>query len=308
MKFLMDLWKLLMSETGEAGDSTEEQVQDETVDQVTTQDEPEVTDAFEQAKVSGQSQTQNTEEQFIDPKDLPEELKPHWKRMHREYNKRLQGIKEHQNKAEAYDRFYNDPQFAEQTLQAWAKQNGLVITRNGEVKQDPQQAGPQAKAPAALVEQFKRNLSPELQWMAESQADAFWAAQQMLMQPLAQKQQEAVMTQRNQEYDELASELAEVAPEWVDKEEEMLGLLEFLTGQEMKHKTYGSKLQILYNIVTGNAAAVKTATQRMVQGVKNRTANGNRVTNSTPNLAERIKKANKNDAWELAKQAALNGE
>jgi hypothetical protein len=300
----------LLSETGEVGDSTEEQ-QAEAETPVTGQDDqPQVeADAFEQAHASGEtSQHQETEENFIDPKDLPDEIKPHWKRMHREYNKRLKDIKDLKSKASTYDRFYNDSAFADQVLQEWANRNGFTLTRSGEVK-PTQQSQQQAKAPPELVEHVKSQLSPELQWMAESQANSIWAAQQMMLAPLQRQQQERQLEARNAEYDKYAEELSETAPEWEDKEEEMTDLLHFLNGSEMNHKKYGNKLSLLYNVVTGNAAAISQATKRMVAGVKNKNTNGNRnTTRTSPNLAERIKKANNRDAWDMAVQAALDQE
>lgn len=297
------LWRILLSVRGEVGDTTEGEPSEEVVES-TGQDDQSGTDAFEQAKASGQSQVQETEEQFIDPATLPDEIKPHWKRMHSEYNKRLKAIKDVKSKSETYDRFYNDPAYANQVLQGWAAQNGYTLTKAGEQAQATKQQ--QAKAPEALIEAFKQNLSPELQWMAESQANAYWSAQQMMMAPLAKRQQESELASRNAEYDTLAEELTETAPEWEDKETEMTELVDFLTGPNMRHKKFGNKLSLLYNIVNGNSAAVSEATKRMVAGVKNRNANGNRtVTRSAPNLAERIKKASTNDAWELAKNAAL---
>jgi hypothetical protein len=299
----------LLSERGEIGDSTEEQ-QAEAETPVTGQDDqPQVeADAFEQAHASGDVPAQDTEEQFIDPKDLPDEIKPHWKRMHREYNKRLKDIKDLRSKSEVYDRFYNDPSYANNVLQEWAARNGLTLTRSGEVKQT-QQSQQQAKAPPELVEHVKSQLSPELQWMAESQANSIWAAQQMMLAPLQRQQQERQLEARNAEYDKYAEELSETAPEWEDKEEEMTDLLHFLNGSEMNHRKYGNKLSLLYNVVTGNAAAISQATKRMVAGVKNKNTNGNRnVARTSPNLAERIKKASNRDAWDMAVQAALDQE
>lgn len=300
-----NIWAILMSETGEVGDSTEGSANEEVVEITGQDDQFEAgADAFEQAKDSVEAQPQTSEENFIDPKTLPDEIKPHWKRMHSEYNKRLKAIKDIKSKSETYDRFYNDSAYANQVIQAWAQQNGFTLTKAGEQVQATKQQ--QAKAPDALIEAFKQNLSPELQWMAESQANAYWSAQQMMMAPLAKRQQESELASRNAEYDTLAEELTETAPEWEDKENEMTELVDFLTGPSMRHKKFGNKLSLLYNIVNGNSAAVSEATKRMVQGVKNRNANGNRtVTRSAPNLAERIKKASTNDAWELAKQAAL---
>lgn len=300
-----NIWAILMSETGEVGDSTEGSANEEVVEITGQDDQFEAgADAFEQAKDSVEAQPQTSEENFIDPKTLPDEIKPHWKRMHSEYNKRLKAIKDIKSKSETYDRFYNDSAYANQVIQAWAQQNGFTLTKAGEQVQATKQQ--QAKAPDALIEAFKQNLSPELQWMAESQANAYWSAQQMMMAPLAKRQQESELASRNAEYDTLAEELTETAPEWEDKETEMTELVDFLTGPSMRHKKFGNKLSLLYNIVNGNSAAVSEATKRMVQGVKNRNANGNRtVTRSAPNLAERIKKASTNDAWELAKQAAL---
>jgi DNA-binding transcriptional MerR regulator len=230
--------------------------------------------------------------------------------MHREYNKRLKEIKHSKDKAEIYDRFYGDSQYADQVVRAWAQQNGFTLAKSGEVVQNTQQNQQQGqKAPSQLVEAFKAKLPPELHWMAESQADAFWAAQQMMMAPLQKQQQEGQLAARNQEYDTLAEELAEVAPEWEDREDDMTELLGFLTSPDMKHKKFGSKLSLLYNVLTGNAAAISQVTNRMNKGIKNKNTNGNRtIQNTKPNLADRIRKASKEDAWALAVKSAEGSE
>jgi len=109
-----------------------------------------------------------------------------------------------------------------------------------------------------------------------------------------------------QEYDRLAQELSESHPGWEQHENDMDELLGFMSSPAMTHPKFGSKHKILLNAITSNAAAVAEATKRMNGSVKNANRSGSpqRVVS---NLQQRIKQAsNNNDAWELAKQAALN--
>ena len=260
--------------------------------------------------ISQQTQPEPNEfEKLIPPNELPDELKGHWKRMHGAYSKLLNNQRELQQKAAVVDQFYSNQDYARQVLIQWASQNGYQLAPIGQQHQQQQQAQAQQQfnaPPAEFVDAVRARLKPELQWMAEDLAASQWTAQQMLLQPLIQQSQKAQYEQRSQEWDGLADQLSETAPGWEEHEPVMDELLQFLQSPAMKHPKFGSKLQLLYNAITSNAAAVAEATNRMNRAVRNsgRVGGNARVVS---NLQDQIRKASSNNqAWELAKRAALN--
>src|SRR3972149_88297 len=215
------------------------------------------------------------EESFITPSELPEELKPHWKRMHRAYTKVMEGHKQLEEKAALVDRFGTDPGFALQTIQQAAQQMGYSLTK-AQAAQVVESAAASVGggAPAELVEAVKARLSPELQWMAKSLADTQWVGMQMQVAPIQKEREQERVTRRNQEYQELAEELGEQAPGWEEHEDDMEELLTFLKSDRMKHRKFGSKLTLLHGIVTGNASAVASAVRRVGEAGRNRSGTG----------------------------------
>jgi len=251
---------------------------------------------------TGDTSSAQDKESFIDPSSLPEELKPHWKRMHRAYTKRLEEFKQAKEKALAYDRFYSDENFRLQTLQEAARQLGFSLTK---AQAQNLAASSGYEAPAEIVEAVRARLDPSLQWMAKSLADAPYTVYRMATDPEKKQQAEMQLKQREKEYEELASELTERAPGWEEREDEMMELLDFLQGPSMRHKKFGSKLELLYNLVTGNASAILEATKRMGQAAKNRIVSGTTNRQTVPNYDERIRKAKTNqEAWAIAAKMA----
>jgi len=245
------------------------------------------------------------EESFIDPSELPDEIKPHWSRMHRAYTKKLEEIKGIRDKADTVDRFYSDPKFASATVEEWARQNGYSLTK-GQTQQVVNQMHQTMGAPPQLVEAIKSRLSPAMQWMAEDLANAQWAAQETFQTPIKQQQQKELSERMKAEYDEIAGRLTETSPGWEEHESEMVELKKFLESSSMKHKKFGSKLEILHNLVTKNAGAISEATRRMADAGKNRVTTGNNNRGITPNVQERIGKAKHiEDKWAVAAEAAI---
>src|SRR5690349_19928608 len=128
---------------------------------------PQQTDSAQPVTDGTQVQEQAQEETFLDgdgnldPRKLDAALQPIFKRMQAAYTKRMQGVAEIREKAAVVDRFYNDANFAHQTLAQWATQNGYTLTPVGGQQQPQQQRqGGNGQAPAFLVEQFKANLQP----------------------------------------------------------------------------------------------------------------------------------------------------
>lgn len=245
-------------------------------------------------------------ESFINPKDLPEEIKPHWKRMHGAYNKFLGQKKELEEKAQLVDRFYSDANFRRETLRQWAAQDGVAL---------PQAQGSNGHAatvsgdvPSQYVEMAKASLPTELQWMAESQAKlAYTIGKAMVgdaLKPYEEKTQATTKTQRAEQYETLAQQLSEAVPGWEEHEDDMGELHAFLQSDQMTHKRFGSKLRLLYDVVTKNAVAMQTAVKRIGGAGKNRTTSGQQV-RTIDNTDDRIRKAPTNEAaWDMAMQKA----
>ena len=110
---------------------------------------------------------------FFDPKALPPELQKHWRSMQGAYTKKMQQFAQGRDALELVQRFNTDPAFRRATLQQYAHELGIQ-------GQAPPPAGtPQQQAPQEFVQAFKSALPAELQWMADSQANAFknsWGA------------------------------------------------------------------------------------------------------------------------------------
>ncbi len=250
----------------------------------------------------------------LDPTKLPPEIQPIFKKMQGAYTKKMQEAAEWRRQAEIVERFNNDRDFGFQTVAQWAARNGFSLAPVGAGQGQQPQAQQQAfqrpnQADPRLIETIKANLPPELQWMAEAQAPALQQAVQQMLAPLAQQltqaQQHSTRQVMEREWDDLASQLSDVAPGWEEHESEMVELLDFLQGTQMKHPKYGSKHALLYNLVTGNAAATAQVTRRMQQAATNRPSSGMTTGRTTSNLADRIKNAkNSTEAFKLAALAA----
>ncbi len=313
MKDLIE--SLFLSERGEVGDETvaddttlAPETDEGTVDvaeESTTTDNPE-----QQSDATTQAQRDDflATEENLDPRKLDPALQPIFKRMQGVYTKRMQDIAEIRDKAATVDKFYTDPNFAQQTILQWATQNGYQITPvNG---QRPAQQGQQAQQgdapPAYLVEAFKQKLAPELQWMAEPQAAAMWSAMQGMLQPVLEQNQVRGRQEREGEWNKHAQSLSEVAPGWEEHEDAMGELFDFLKSDNLHHPTYGSKIQMLYDLATARSASLKQAQQRVANAGKNRVSSSRPTGNRANSVEDDILKAKPQDAWELAKKHALS--
>ncbi len=81
------------------------------------------------ATATPQGSQHQREDQFYDPNDLPEELKPHWKKMQGTFTKKMQGIKSIREKSDMVDKFNTDPEYARQIIQQRAAAIGLTLTK-----------------------------------------------------------------------------------------------------------------------------------------------------------------------------------
>ena len=249
---------------------------------------------------------------FINPSELPEELKPHWSRMHRAYTKGREEINAGKADLEFLSRFRSDPAFARQVVQQEAARLGLPLTAGSQPAS--QTNGTQAATtpahaegvPPELVREIEDALPPELKWMAPAQALASWRATQRAVAPLVQESQQTKHAARLSEYDRLAEELSASAPGWEEHEKPMNELLAFLRSPALTHPTFGNKLALLHGVVTKDARATVAAVTRMGDAVRNRTSTGHSGRSVTPNIAEQVRSAKNNDeAMRLASQHAI---
>lgn len=330
-QFLAHAWKLLVQEHGQVGDAgmadsggdafgDSQQASPDGFD--ATDDTTGMTVREEAQPVQAQQQpAQATEESFVDPSSLPPELKAHWGRMHKAYTKALEGARGVQDKAAIVDRFQNDPQFAAQTVAQWAQQNGVQFAPRGQQQAPQQQQG--GNVPAQIVEAMRQQLkatTPELEWMAPSLAPAMWAAIQQAVAPLAQaqlqsqqgqwqarqQQEQAYYGQQLQAYQQTTNQLSESHPGWEEREDEMTEMLNFFTSPELHHPQYGSKVELLYNLVTGGSAATQKAVRRMNDATRLRSGSGQVGRAATTNVSERVRNASsRSDAFRIAGEAAI---
>ena len=316
----MENWNsLLLSERGEvpdptaqAPDGTEGTGEVETAADLAT-DTSDTTQAD-----ATQGDAKGDEDTFLkgsdlDPRKLPPELQPIFKRMQGVYTKKFQDFSTLRQKADVVDKFYADQNFARETLIGWAAQNGYQLTpingANASQGVTKALADPGAQGvPPQLVEAFKQELAPELQWMAPSQAAATWKVMQNLLAPVLKSQEQGQAQARQQEYEKYADELRSVAPGWEEHEDVMTELHDFLKSDQMFHPRYGSKIQMVYDLATKNGAALKQATDRVNAAAKNRVSSGRSGgTSSRPSITDQIAKAkSSDDAFKLAAQHALS--
>ena len=250
-------------------------------------------------------------ESFINPADLPPELKGHWSRMHSAYTKALNKAKDAVEKAGMVDKFWSDPDFAKQSITEWSQRHGIPVSFGGQPNAGaPAGAAPGSRAtgsiPQELIEAIEAELPAELRWMAKPLAASSWKAHGAVIAPMLRETRQKEASQRSAEYEDLATELTEVAPGWEEHEEEMSQLLDFLRSPELRHRRWGSKLQVLHAIVTGNATATREAVRRMGDAARSRTTTGVPGRSTTTNIADRVRGAKSDhEAIQIAAEHAV---
>ena len=279
----------------------EEELQVEETTETTT--EPEVT-----IQPATEPSTATQAEPFFDPAALPAELQPVWKKMQASFTKKMQGLShERQELSQQVDyarRLQTDPEFARTEILRAAPGLGLTL-QNGGASRATGTPSPGAAPPPEFVEAIRSELPPELQWMAEGQAKATWKATQALLAPLLERQQQETRGRHEQEYELLADQLSTKAPTWTEHEEDIAELDRFLSSPALKHPVFGSKLELLYNIVNRTNTGTQEAVRRMNQAGRNRTGVSRVETGTTPNLVEQVKKApTLQSAFAIAAKAA----
>lgn len=265
--------------------------------------------AVEQTPASGATDAPNATETFADPAAIPAELQPHFKRMQAAFTRKMQALGTEKaaqaEKLASYDRLMNDAEFAKQVILEAAPRLGLSVAPAGSNGSGAGTAATGDGPPPEFVAKIQATLPDELKWMAPAQAAALWEGSRTLLQPVLEKQQQQVKATHEREFEALADSLSQRAPEWAEHEDAMGELLDFINSEALTHPVFGSKLDILYNVVTKNTAATQEAVRRMTAAGRNRTVTGRSESSTTPNLTERVKKApSMQDAFRIASEDA----
>lgn len=253
------------------------------------------------------------EESFIDPSQLPDDIKPHWKRMHAAYTKTREELKRGRDAYSEVQKFWSDLDYQERILQQVATQRGYKLMRPNEQAQampSGPSSSPAGQAPADFVEKIKVNLAPELQWMAPSLAATQWAAVQSAIQPLMQERQQEKQLSRAQEEEAIDAELGGKFPGWEAEEENMNELQAFLQSGAMRHPKFGNRKEVLYKasqLLAGHQGhVVQDYAKRTSEAARSRTVSSNAARPGIDNITEQIRKApNARDAFAIAAKVGM---
>jgi len=250
-----------------------------------------------------------TVESFINPADLPEEIKPHWKRMHAAYTK---WIEKERNPARAdtemLKRFRTDEAFATEVIRLEAQRRGLHLApapgTTTPAATEPTRQDGEAPSPQ-LVAAVKARLDPSLHWMADSLAAAGMEAAKIATKPLVDRDRAKDQAARDTEWGASAGKLTETAPGWEAHEADMGELSDWLKSPSLTHPRFGDKLAFLYNAVTNGSAAKADAIRAMGDAARNATRTGQSGRATLPNVTDRVRKATTaRDAMKIAAEEA----
>ena len=209
---------------------------------------------------------------FTDPKDLPDELKPHFKRMQASFTKKMQSAKELSSKAAIVDQFNSDPQGFTRKLMA---QVGIGEPQSNQSSQNPEQQGD--FSPGSWGDVFG-----EFEGRMQSYLNNHFAPVLNEVKEVKQKQIESI--------------LDEEAPEWREYDDEMVGLLQ--THPTLARDTRKLiQLAIPKEVIEGRA--MQKALQRIdKKGKAAQVSKGSSVSkpaiskgNSRPSFAEAVRQA-----------------
>lgn len=219
------------------------------------------------------------DETFYDPKDLPEELKGHFKQMQRAFTKKMQGIKENRSKVQAYDQFQADPLG---TIQRLAAQHGYQVTR--------------AEA-AAMQKQAQQPWEPK-SWddvITRVKSEAITEARESLLKELTPYLGEIKKVKQSQ----IERTLDEEVPEWRQYEPEMVEALQ-------QHPTLANDPAALARMVIPDevlkAKAMQDALKRMEKKTTAAKVSGGSNTSKTANTGKPERRLSFDEAVAFAKE------
>ena len=117
---------------------------------------------------------------FIDPKKVPDELKPHYKALQAKFTRKMQGLSLYERKARAFDELVANPEFrawVEGRKEAPARKNGRVAARDDEDDDDAGEEGRKGPDIQSLVKKaVAEAVAPLLQSEYRKSAKAEWDA------------------------------------------------------------------------------------------------------------------------------------
>ena len=156
------------------------------------------------------------EESFVDPSQLPKELQPHWKKMQASYTRKMQGLKEAQDKANLYDQIMSDP---ENIVSKLAEKAGLKVVKDESREEDVPEGG-----------------DATLRWLQSQINKAVEAA----VGPIKGSQQQLKVSQS-------MSYLDKTYPDWKLYDDIMTDIVK-------KHPSMSEDLDLLYETARGRAS------------------------------------------------------
>ena len=253
---------------------------------------------------AGATASEPTEPDYTDPAKLPPELQGLGKRLQASYTKRMQQLARERDATrqdrELVERYRTDPAFRRQFLETEARANGLLGTPANAV-------GGQGQAPTELVDAIKAQLAPELQWLAPQIAAGQHVAFQKMVAPLLERQDQDRKAQQTAEWDTIVAQMSEKYPGWEARAADIAELAEFFSKPGLQHRKFGSKPELLYRLVTGDAGATATAARRIGETVRQRMTTGQATRQAAPNIAQKVRAASTSrEALEIAAAAAID--
>lgn len=205
---------------------------------------------------------------FYDPKDLPEELKGHYKSMQSAFTKKMTGLSEREKanrqKLEAYDAFMRDPISA---MQQTASRYGFRLTRAEAAAELARQGTPQEEKPVFSGPDGTPSSWEEIVQVAEERGAK--RAREMIMQELGPyidtvKSQTAVNIER--EFDQLDVASGFPAGSWRQYEGQMVEVLK-------KHPSLSDDPATLYRLALPEEVYTSQATQKALSKLDKKVQN-----------------------------------
>lgn len=209
-------------------------------------------------------------------------------------------------RARVLDDFERDPQ---RVIRDVANRMGLdLVPKQGQ----GQQQSRKEKPPQEYVDRISENLPPEMQFMAESLAQASWVANQESLRPYQEQQTQERMRQRQQEIDAIAADMDSKHPSWRRSLTDMEQLYNFLSesanGGPMRHPRFGSVQEALYKLVSGGNTGERRAAERQREAARHASSVGENGQNTgEPDIQTLIgKEKDQQKRWRMAFNNALS--